>query len=50
MLKQLSRIAPTTLGHFLDEGFLDLAIQPIYRPIKLVGRAFTVDSFSRSRQ
>ena len=44
VLKQLSRIAPTTLGHFLDEGFLDPAIQPIYRPIKLVGRALTVDS------
>jgi len=44
VLRRLSRIAPTTLGHVLDDGFLDSAIRPIYRPIKLVGRAFTVDS------
>jgi len=47
ILTRLSRIAPTTLGHFLDEGFLDPAIRPLYRPIKLVGRALTVDSPAR---
>jgi 4-hydroxy-4-methyl-2-oxoglutarate aldolase len=31
-----------TLGHFLIEGFLDWAIQPVYRPIHLVGTALTV--------
>jgi len=43
-MRRVSRIAPTTPGHVLDDGFLDPAIRPVYRPIKLMGRAFTVDS------
>ncbi len=35
---------PSTLGHFLDEGFLDVDIRPIFRPVKLVGRAFTISA------
>lgn len=33
-----------TIGHFLDQGFLDWRIQGVYRPVKLVGRALTVSS------
>lgn len=41
---RLSRLATSTLGHFLDEGFLDPQICPIFRPIKLVGRALPVSA------
>jgi len=44
VLERLGQIAPSTLGHFLDDGFLDPGIRPLYRPIRLVGRALTVDS------
>lgn len=44
ILERLARVAPSTLGHFLDEGFLDTEIRPIFRPIELVGRAFTVSA------
>ncbi len=44
VLTRLARIAPSTLGHFVEEGFFDASIRPLYRPIKLVGRALTVDS------
>jgi regulator of RNase E activity RraA len=44
LLERLSRIAPSTLGHFLDEGFLDMDIRPIFRPIKLVGRVLPVSA------
>lgn len=33
-----------TVGHFLDQGFMDWRIQPVFRPVKLVGRALTVAS------
>jgi regulator of RNase E activity RraA len=42
VVARLSRIAPSTLGHFLDEGFLDPRIRPIFRPVKLTGRALTI--------
>jgi regulator of RNase E activity RraA len=44
VVARLSRIAPSTLGHFLDEGFLDPQIRPIFRPVKLAGRALTVSA------
>jgi len=44
LLERLSRIAPSTLGHFLDEGFLEVDIRPIFRPIKLVGRAMPISA------
>jgi 4-hydroxy-4-methyl-2-oxoglutarate aldolase len=47
VLERLAQIAPSTLGHFLDAGFLDPGIRPLYRPIRLVGRALTVDSPAR---
>jgi len=33
-----------TVGHFLDQGFLDWRIQCLYRPVKVVGQAITVSS------
>jgi regulator of RNase E activity RraA len=47
VLERLARIAPSTLGHFLDQGFLDPEIRPVFRPIKLTGRAFTVSASPR---
>jgi regulator of RNase E activity RraA len=44
ILERLAQVAPSTLGHFLDEGFLDPGIRPLYRPIRMVGRALTVGS------
>ena len=44
ILETLKRIPPSTLGHFLDEGFLDIEIRPIFRPIALVGRALTISA------
>jgi regulator of RNase E activity RraA len=47
IVARLERLAPSTLGHFLDEGFLDPEIRPIFRPVKLVGRALTVSAAPR---
>lgn len=42
--ERLSNLATSTLGHFVDEGFLDVAIRPVFVPVKCAGRAVTVDS------
>jgi regulator of RNase E activity RraA len=44
VIERLSRIPPSTLGHFLEEGFLDSEIRPLFRPIRLVGRALPVSA------
>jgi 4-hydroxy-4-methyl-2-oxoglutarate aldolase len=44
LIARLARLAPSTLGHFVDEGFLDVQIRPVFRPVKLVGRALTVSA------
>jgi len=44
IIERLSRLAPSTLGHFVDEGFLDIAIRPVFQPVKFAGRAVTVDA------
>ncbi len=44
IIERLARLAPSTLGHFVDEGFLDIAIRPVFRPVKFAGRALTVDA------
>lgn len=44
MVERLSRLATSTLGHFIDDGFLDIAIRPVFHPVACAGRAFTVDS------
>lgn len=42
--ERLSRLATSTLGHFIDEGFLDMDVRPVFHPIKCAGPAFTVES------
>jgi 4-hydroxy-4-methyl-2-oxoglutarate aldolase len=37
-------ISTGTVGHFLEEGFLDWGIQCLFRPVKLVGQAITVST------
>jgi len=44
ILETLRQIPPSTLGHFLDDGFLDIEIRPIFRPIRLVGRALPISA------
>lgn len=44
ILETLRQIPPSTLGHFLDDGFLDIEIRPIFRPITLVGRALPISA------
>lgn len=44
LLARLGRIAPSTLGHSLDEGFLDPRIRPIFSPVKIAGRALTISA------
>ena len=39
MIERLSRLATSTLGHFVEDGFLDIAIRPVFHPVKCVGRA-----------
>lgn len=36
------KISTGTIGHFLEEGFLDWRIQCLFRPVKMVGRALTI--------
>jgi 4-hydroxy-4-methyl-2-oxoglutarate aldolase len=42
ILKRYRRVAPATIGHFIEEGFMDPAIKPLGRRVKLVGTALTV--------
>jgi 4-hydroxy-4-methyl-2-oxoglutarate aldolase len=38
----LAEVSFPTLGHFLEEGFVDPAIRALVTPVKIVGRAVTV--------
>ncbi|WP_127579405.1 RraA family protein [Paenibacillus koleovorans] len=38
---------PATVGHVREDGFADTAIRPVYRKLKLVGSAFTVQIAGR---
>jgi 4-hydroxy-4-methyl-2-oxoglutarate aldolase len=42
LIRRYRDIAPATIGHLLEFGFPDPAIQPIWRPCKMVGPAFTI--------
>ncbi len=44
IIGRLSRLATSTLGHFVDEGFLDIAVRPVFLPVRCAGRALTVES------
>lgn len=41
-LQRYSGMTSGTIGHFGTEGFLDWAIQPIFRPVSMVGFALPV--------
>ncbi|MFC5652650.1 RraA family protein [Paenibacillus solisilvae] len=41
LLDMYREISPSTIGHFTDFGFLN-SLQPLYRPIQMVGNAVTV--------
>lgn len=42
LIKSYSKTTPATIGHFREKGFCDPAIKPVYRRVRLVGTAFTV--------
>ena len=42
LIERYRHIAPATIGHLLEFGFCDPAIQPLWRPCKVAGPAFTV--------
>ena len=44
LVARLAAPGTSTLGHFVDEGFLDLAIRPVFSPVRCAGRALTVDA------
>ncbi len=44
VLEAYTKTSTGTVGHFLDQGFMDWQIQCLYRPVKLVGRALTIAS------
>lgn len=42
LVARFQDIPPATIGHYLEEGFMDTAIRPVWKPVKLVGPAFTL--------
>lgn len=44
ILDRFKTTSTGTVGHFLDQGFMDWRIQSVFRPVKLVGRALTISS------
>jgi regulator of RNase E activity RraA len=46
ILERYRHVAPATIGHFVEEGFMDPAIKPLGRKVKLVGPALTVYQLS----
>jgi 4-hydroxy-4-methyl-2-oxoglutarate aldolase len=42
LLERYRHVAPATIGHFIEDGFMDPAIKPVGRKVKLVGPAVTV--------
>src|SRR5579864_3663655 len=44
IIERLSRLVTSTLGHFVDEGFLDVGVRPVFHPVRCAGPAVTVDS------
>ena len=41
LVSAYKKLAPATLGHILETA-METAIEPVWRPIKLVGTALTV--------
>lgn len=44
-LERFRRVSAGTVGHFVSSGFLSVEIQPLFRPVHLLGRVLTVSSF-----
>jgi regulator of RNase E activity RraA len=42
LIERYRAVEPATVGHLLEFGFCDPALQPLWRPCQVVGRAFTV--------
>ena len=42
LIERYRSVEPATVGHLLEFGFCDPALQPLWRPCQVVGRAFTV--------
>lgn len=42
LIEKYEQTAPATIGHFVEKGFCDPQIKPVYSDVKLVGTAFTV--------
>jgi 4-hydroxy-4-methyl-2-oxoglutarate aldolase len=42
LIERYRSVPPATIGHVLNEGFMDTAIRPIFTPCKCVGRALTL--------
>lgn len=42
LVEDLNGVSFPTIGHFLEEGFVDPAIRAMVTPVKIVGRAVTV--------
>jgi len=41
-LERFAAVSTGTLGHFRTDGFMDVAIQSLFRPVHVLGRALTV--------
>ena len=44
LISAYQKLAPATLGHILETA-MESAIEPVWRPIKLVGTALTVQTY-----
>lgn len=42
LIKNFLEVDPATIGHFLNDGFVDYGINPLWSPVKFAGPAFTV--------
>jgi 4-hydroxy-4-methyl-2-oxoglutarate aldolase len=46
LIERFRKVAPSTIGHFVEDGFMDPGIKPLSRNVKLVGPAVTVRQLS----
>src|SRR2546421_5088295 len=42
LIEQYKTLPPATIGHIINEGFVDTAIRPVYRRLSAVGTAVTL--------
>jgi 4-hydroxy-4-methyl-2-oxoglutarate aldolase len=42
LIERYRGLPPATIGHLLDEGFVDTAIRPIFKRVSVVGTAMTL--------